>query len=199
MVKHTDSLATLDQELFPGLREEKDRKRWWLRKWAFAIMLSLGLAICSGRVWLTGGEQVHYFAEQAPPQNIAQNQLITRTSQAPWLGERQRAISDTVAATKAIPKGTLVPVEIESAQFGGMGHARILARTQAYVFPDKTVVIPAGSEVRGIAGRHGDMWEIHWNSVSVLSVGGRQADIQAVSEIPGKASLNGRSLLVKAN
>jgi hypothetical protein len=198
MLKHTDGLTTLDQELFPGLREEDDKKHWRLQKWAFVITLALVLVLCSGKLWLTSRRQATDLADQASPQDVAKNHSAMQTTQASWLDEWETTISRTFTASKAIPKGTLIPVEIESAQPGRSGRARVLARTKSYVFADKTVMIPPGSEVQGIAQRYGDKWEIHWNSVSVLSVGGRQAEIQAMSEIPGKASLYGRSLLVKA-
>jgi hypothetical protein len=199
MLKHTDGLTTLDQELFPGVREELDTRRWLLRKWVFVLMLSLVMVLCSGEIWLGSGQRATDLAEQASSQHAAQKQLIVRPGDATWLGEWQSTISDTAKTLKAIPKGTLIPVEIESAQFRGTHKVRILARTKSYVFADKTVMIPPGSEVRGIAQRYGDKWKIHWDSVSVLSVGGNQADIQAKSEIPGKESLNGRALLVKTN
>jgi hypothetical protein len=199
MLKHTDGLTTLDQELFPGLREELDNKRWRLRKWAFVLILSLGLALCSGEIWVSSGPRATDLAEQASSQHAAQKQLIVRPGDASFLGEWQSTISKAAKTLKAIPKGTLIPVEIESAQFRGTDKVTILARTRSYVFADKTVMIPPGSEVRGTAQRDGGTWKIHWDSVSVLSVGGSQTDIQAKSEIPGKESLNGRTLLVKAN
>jgi hypothetical protein len=199
MLKHTDGLTTLDQELFPGLREELDKRRWRLQKWAFVLMLSLALALGSGEIWMSSGTQATDLVGQTSSQHAAQKQLIVRPTEAAWLGEWQREIPDAAKTLKAIPKGTLIPVEIESAQFRGADRVSILARTKSYVFADKTVMIPSGSEVRGIAQRDGDTWKIHWDSVSVLSVGGSRTGIQAKSEIPGKESLNGRVLLVKAN
>ena len=199
MLKHTDGLTTLDQELFPGLREELDRKRWRLKKWAFVLMLSVVMVLGSGRLWLTSRKQATDIADQASSQDAVKTHPGEQAAGNSWLGEWQITISDAVKTLRAIPKGTVIPVEIETAQFRGLGQVRILARTKEYVFPEKTVVIPPGSEVRGIAKLNGDKWEIHWDSVSVLSVGGRQAEIQAKNEIPGKESLSGRSLVVKTN
>lgn len=197
MLKHADCLSTQDQERVPRVREERHTRVWILRQWAFAVVLVVATIYCYKRFWLAG-EQVQNMAEQATTQGAGHNQLVAQTSQASWLGKLQGTISQTARGLKAIPKGTLIPVEIESARFGGSGQATVLARAQSYVFPDDTVMIPAGSEVRGIAMRRGDKWEIHWNSISVLSVGGRQADLQAMSEITGKAGLYGASLVVKA-
>jgi hypothetical protein len=198
MLKHTDGLTTLDQELFPGLREENDKKRWRLQKWAFVMTVSMGLALCSGKLWLSSGQQAKDLAGQDSARQAAMNYPIEQAFDTSWLGKLQTTISDTATAWTAIPMGTLIPVEIESAQLRSSGQARILARTKSYVFADKTMMIPPGSEVEGIARRYGDKWKIQWNSVSVLSVGGSQAHIQAINEIPGKAILYGRSLLVKA-
>ncbi|HXH49469.1 MAG TPA: hypothetical protein VNM47_09000 [Terriglobia bacterium] len=199
MLKHTDGLTSLDQELFPGVREELDTRRWLLRKWAFVLMLSVVMVLGSGKLWLTSRKQANDIAEQASSKDAVKILPGEQAADNSWLGEWQITISDAAKTLKAIPKGTVIPVEIESAQFRGLGQVRILARTKAYVFPEKTVMIPPGSEVRGIAKLHGDKWEIHWDSVSVLSVGGSQAEIQAKNEILGKESLNGRSLLVKTN
>jgi hypothetical protein len=199
VMKYIDGLSTVDQELFPGLREEHDKKRLRLYKCVFVISLGMVLVLCYGQLWETTGQQAQTFAKKTSAQGAAMNYSREQTTQPSWLSDLQTTISDTFPALKMIPKGTMIPVEIESAQFGGGGRATILARTKSYVFTDNTVVIPPGSKIQGIAQRIGDKWEIRWNKVSVLSVGGQQAAIQAMNEIRGKASLYGRSLLVEAN
>lgn len=217
MLKHSLSLATLDRELFPGVREEKDTRLWLLRKWAFAVILSVGLVYWSGALWQTsGGKEIKTLAGKASLQDAPRHPLLTGTQAAAY-GKLQAAnrkaspaaqaarhvkskaaVSDAARAAVVIPKGTLIPVKIESTRLIGLGQTVILARTRSYVLPDKTVLIPAGSQVEGMAQRRAGRWEIHWHSVSVVSAGGGEAEIQAMNEIPAKASLYGRSLLVKA-
>ncbi|TAM82169.1 MAG: hypothetical protein EPN47_09480 [Acidobacteria bacterium] len=198
MLKHSECLSTLDQELFPGIREEKDTKRWLLRKWAFAMMLGAALVYWFGPLWQTGGQQVKAIVGKTSLQDAAQDRSIVQTTQPSWLGGLKTSVSRNARASMVIPKGTLIPVEIEATQLGGLGQTVIRARTKSYVFPDKTVMIPAGSEVEGTAQRFGRKWEIRWDSVSVLSAEGRRADLEAMNEVPGTAGLYGKSLLVKA-
>lgn len=199
MLKHSLSLSTLDQELFPGVREEKDTRLWLLRKWAFAIILSVGLVYWTGPLWQTGTQRVEAITGKPSLQNSAYHPSIAQSAHASVRpGKSKTSVSETARASVLIPKGTLIPVKIESTQSRGLGQTRIVARTKSYVFRDETVMIPAGSKVEGTARRYGNKWEIHWHSVSVVSAEGREADIQAMNEIPGKASLYGRSLLIKA-
>jgi len=114
-------------------------------------------------------------------------------SQSPSLGEFQATISGVLRAPMIIPSGTMMPVVIESTQFHGSGQISVLARTTSDLFPNKAVVIPAGSQVQGIAQRVGKKWKIYWNSVSVR---GRRAKITGTDEVPETESLEGRSMLV---
>ena len=135
MLKHTDGLTTLDQELFPGLREEDDKKRWRLRKWVFVLMLSMVLVLCSGKFWLTSRKQATDLADQTSPQNAAQKQLIVRPSDAGWLGEWQAAISDAAKTLKAIPKGTLIPLRLTHEDLANLiGTTRETVTTQMIRF-----------------------------------------------------------------
>lgn len=199
MLKHSECLSTIEQELFPGVREETDTRRWLLRKWAFAVVLSAALVYWSGALWQAGGQQVENIAGKSSLQKNPQHRFLARTTQALWIDNLRTSISDTAKTSMVIPKGTVIPVKIESTQLGGLGQTVIRARTRSYVFPDKAVLIPAGSRVEGMAKRRGGKWEIHWNSVSVVSVDGQEADIQAMNRIPGKANLYGRSLLIRVN
>lgn len=111
----------------------------------------------------------------------------------PSLGEFQATISGVLRAPIVIPSGTLMPVVIESAQFHGSGQVSLVARTTSDLFPNKAVVIPAGSEVEGIAQRVGENWKIYWSSVSVR---GRRATITGTNEVPEAGSLQGSSVVV---
>lgn len=189
----------MEQELFPAVREERDTRRWLLRKWAFAMALSAALVYWSGALWQAGGQQVENIAGKSPLHSGAPNRFLARTTQMSWISGLRNSVSQTSRPSMVIPRGTVIPVKIESTQLGGLGQTVIRARTRSYVFPDKAVLIPAGSRVEGMAQRRGGKWEIHWNSVSVVSVDGQEADIQAMNSIPGKANLYGRSLLIRAN
>lgn len=214
MLKHSPSLSTLDQELFPGVREEKDTRLWLLRKWVFAMILSIALVYWSGPVWQTGAQRVEAVTGTPSLHHSAHRQYIAQAAQASLRpgrsktsaqaayasgrpGPSQTSTPGTARASVVIPRGTLIPVEIESTRLRGRGQTVILARTRSFVFPDQAVLIPAGSQVEGTAQRHAGKWEIHWHSVSVVSAEGREADIQARNEIPVQASLDGRSLLIK--
>ena len=113
--------------------------------------------------------------------------------QSPSLGEFQTTVSSVARAPIVIPSGTALPVVIESAQFHGAGQVAVTARTTSDLFPSKAVVIPAGSQVQGIAQRVGNNWKIYWNSVSVR---GRQAKISGTNQVPEAESLQGSSLEV---
>lgn len=214
MLKHSDCLSTLDQELFPGVREEKDTRLWLLRKWAFAIILSVGLVYWTGPLWQTGAHRVEAITGPSL-QNSVHHRSIAQSAHASVQpgrsktsaqaaqasmrqGKSPTSASETARASVLIPKGTVIPVKVESTRPGARGQTVILARSRSFVLPDKTVMIPAGSQIEGMAHQRAGKWEIHWHSVSVLSAGGSQADIQAMNEIPGKTSLYGRSLLIKA-
>ena len=126
------------------------------------------------------------------PLGALQTGTSTQTlRQSPALGEFQATISGVLRAPMVIPQGTMMPVVIESAQFHGAGQVSVLARTTSDLFPNKAVVIPAGSEVQGIAQRVGGNWKIYWNSVSVR---GRRATITGTNEVPEAGNLQGRSL-----
>jgi len=112
-------------------------------------------------------------------------------SQSPTLGEFRTTLSGAMAAPIVIPAGTSIPVVIRSTQFQGAGQAVVVARTSSDLFPSKAVVIPAGSEVVGVAQRHGPQWKIYWHSISVR---GRRAHFSATSKVPAEG-LKGRALV----
>lgn len=114
-------------------------------------------------------------------------------SQSPSLDEFQTTVSGVLRAPIVIPSGTSMPVVIESTQFHGAGQVSVTARTTSDLFPNKAVVIPAGSEVQGIAQRVGKNWKIYWNSVSVR---GRRANITGTNQVSEGETLKGSSLEV---
>lgn len=115
-------------------------------------------------------------------------------SQSPTLGEFQMTVSGVVAAPVVIPAGTSIPVVIVSTEFQGAGQAIVIARTTSDLFPSKSVVIPAGSQVVGNAQRQGTKWKIYWNSVSMR---GRTAHLSATSETSVTAGLEGQTMDVQ--
>jgi hypothetical protein len=116
---------------------------------------------------------------------------ITRS---PSLGEFQMTVSGAVAAPIVIPSGTTIPVVIVSTEFQGAGQAVVIARTTSDLFPGKSVVIPAGSQVVGNAQRQGTKWKIYWSSVSVR---GRPAHLSATSETSVTEDLKGQAMFVQ--
>ncbi|HEX5412219.1 MAG TPA: hypothetical protein VFZ27_10185 [Terriglobia bacterium] len=130
--------------------------------------------------------------------HTAHGQSPVRAAQASVRGRSKPSTQEAAKAYMIIPKGTVIPVKIASTRLGDRGQTVIMARTKTFVLPDKAVMIPAGSPVEGTAQRRGGKWEIQWHSISVLSATGREADIQAMNEVPGKVSLDGSSLLIKA-
>lgn len=130
--------------------------------------------------------------------NLPLGALTTGTEstigQSPSLGEFQMTISTAVAAPIVIPAGTLLPVVIVSTEFQGVGQAVVVARTTSDLFPDKALVVPAGSQVVGNAQRAGTEWKIYWNSVSLR---GSQAHLSAVSQVPEAEGLKGRTLMIE--
>ncbi|HET7100327.1 MAG TPA: hypothetical protein VFJ52_04180, partial [Terriglobia bacterium] len=116
-------------------------------------------------------------------------------SQSPSLGEFQMTVSGVAAAPIVIPSGTSIPVVIVSTEFQGAGQAVVIARTTSDLFPSKSVVIPAGSQVVGNAQRQGTQWRIYWDHVSVR---GRPAHLSgAHNEVSSGESLKGQAMVVQ--
>ena len=85
-----------------------------------------------------------------------------------------------------------LPVSIAYAESRGVGLAHVYGRTTAQLFPNPTVVIPAGSEVEGEAVLSGGAWTIHWDEVSVRGV---HATISATTIEPS-GGLRGRNVIL---
>lgn len=115
-------------------------------------------------------------------------------NRSPSLGEFQMTVSGAVAAPIVIPSGTSIPAVIVSTEFQGAGQVVVIARTTSDLFPSKSVVIPAGSQVVGNAQRQGTNWKIYWSTVSVR---GRPAHLSATSEIPVTEGLKGQAMFVQ--
>jgi len=105
----------------------------------------------------------------------------------------QRDISDSLSSPLSIPRGTAIPVTIKSAQSTGARRIAVRGRTSTDLFPNLSLVIPAGSAVSGIAERVGDSWTISWTGVSIS---GRQVVLSARNSEPVAKTLEGRSLVV---
>jgi hypothetical protein len=105
----------------------------------------------------------------------------------------QRDVSTALNGPLTIPRGTAIPVAIKSTQLAGLRHMDIKGRTTSDLFPNSGLVIPAGSDVAGMAERIGDSWKISWKEVSIR---GKQVLLSARSTAPAAGSLQGRVLVV---
>jgi len=61
------------------------------------------------------------------------------------------------------------------------------------LFPNRKLIIPAGTEVEGEAVLSAAMWTIHWDELNVRGV---HAPISATNQ-ESEGSLRGRSLVLK--
>jgi hypothetical protein len=130
------------------------------------------------------------------PPNLAQLQTLEGGGGNPVgtvpLGGFQKYVATLVDARIRIPHGLNIPVSIAYTESGGVGRVHVYGKTTAQLFPNKSVVIPMGTEVEGEAVLSGGSWTIHWDEVSVRGV---HAQISAVShELEG--SLRGRNLIL---
>ncbi len=90
-----------------------------------------------------------------------------------------------------IPRGTSIPLVIQSVEPRGAGRVRVLARTTVSVYPSSKAIVPAGSRVEGTATLVSRAWKIHWTE---LDIRGTRVPISAHSEEPAGESLRGRVL-----
>ncbi len=97
-------------------------------------------------------------------------------------------VAHIVSAGIQIPSGLSIPVSISYAESRGSGRAHIYGKTTAQLFPNPTLVIPAGTEVEGEAVSGGGGWTIHWDEVNVRGV---HAGISATNNEPA-GNLSGR-------
>jgi hypothetical protein len=111
------------------------------------------------------------------------------------LTQFRQQLSTAIAAPLVIPKGTSIPLVIETTEFEGVGRMHVLGRTTADLFPNSKTVIPAGTQVEGNAQKWQGAWKIYWNQVSVRGV---SIAISATSE-EFSEGLRGRSIMVRVN
>ncbi len=92
-----------------------------------------------------------------------------------------------------VPHGLELSVAIISTEPRGTGRMRVYGRTTTALFPSRSLVIPAGTEVEGEAVLLSAMWTIHWDELSVRGV---HAAISATNE-EAEGTLRGRSLVLQ--
>jgi len=110
----------------------------------------------------------------------------------PW-NQFSQQLSAALAAPLVVPRGTSIPIVIETTEFEGVGRMRVVGRTTATLFPNSTTAIPAGSTVEGSAQRWQGAWKVYWTQVSVHGV---SIPISGSSEEFSEA-LRGRSMMVR--
>ncbi len=102
-------------------------------------------------------------------------------------------VANIVEAGIQIPHGLSMSVAILSTQSRGTGHLHIYAKTRTDMFPNKSLVIPAGTEVEGEAVLTNSIWTINWDELNVRGV---HAQISAINR-ESEGSLRGRSLVIQ--
>ncbi len=106
----------------------------------------------------------------------------------------QQRLSGLLRAPLAISKNTSIPVTIRATEFRGVARLRVLGQTAADIYPDTSLVIPAGSPVEGTAELVAGKWRIRWTQVLIR---GAPIRISASSEEPSGESLRGRTVIIK--
>ncbi len=109
------------------------------------------------------------------------------------LAQFRQQLSTALSAPVVIPRGTSVPLTIESTESRGVGRLRVSGRTARDIYPNSKTVIPAGSPIQGTAQLVSGVWKIHWTEVSVR---GTRVPISASSKQPRGESLRGRTVIV---
>ena len=109
------------------------------------------------------------------------------------LNQFRQQLSAAQASPMVVPKGTSIPVVIESTEFEGVGRMRVVGRTTADLLPNSKTAIPAGSIVEGSAQKWQGVWKVYWTQVSVHGV---STPISGSSEEFGEG-LRGRSMMVR--
>jgi hypothetical protein len=91
-----------------------------------------------------------------------------------------------------IPHGLNIPVSIASTESNGVGRVYVYGKTTAQLFPNRSVVIPVGTEVAGEGILSDGNWTIRWDEISVRGV---HAEISAISH-ESEGSLRGRNVIL---
>ena len=110
------------------------------------------------------------------------------------LTDFERRLATAMRTEPSIPSGTSLKVRVETANSSRAGQLRVLARTDRDVFPSSTAIVPAGSEVAGVAREVAGLWEIHWTAISVH---GLRLPISGVSEGHFGGSLSGADTVIR--
>jgi hypothetical protein len=135
----------------------------------------------------------HAEREQADAVESAERGAAPAGAETVPLSQFNQQLSSAIAAPLVVPKGTSIPLVIETTEFEGVGRMHLVGRTTADLFPDSRTVIPAGSYIEGSAQKWQDVWKIYWTG---LSVRGASIPISASSE-EFSESLRGRSMMVR--
>ncbi len=109
------------------------------------------------------------------------------------LREFRQFLSTALEAPVVIPRGTSMPVAIESTEPRGVARLQVVGRTTSELYPNPGVVIPADSRLEGSARLVSGTWRINWTEVSIRSA---RVAIHAESEEPAGGPLRGRMLVV---
>lgn len=102
-------------------------------------------------------------------------------------------VATLATAPVQIPHGLALSVAIISTEADGVGRLHVYGKTTMNLFPNKNLVIPAGTEVEGEAHLSSSTWTITWDEMNVRGV---HAQIAATNQEP-EGSLRGRSLVLK--
>lgn len=100
----------------------------------------------------------------------------------------QQQISSAMKKPITIPAGTVIPIVVQSVSFNGAGRILVEGETASDVFPNRQIVIPAGSLVDGWGSEVSGHWVLHWTAVSIR---GQQASISATNRVSAMPSLQG--------
>lgn len=111
------------------------------------------------------------------------------------LNEFQQQVYTDLQKPLAIPAGARIPLVVRSMSFNGVGRILVEAQTVGDLYPNRNVVIPAGSVVDGWGAEALGRWIIHWTAISI---GNRQARIAATSEASAGISLQGERFIAVA-
>jgi hypothetical protein len=104
------------------------------------------------------------------------------------MSEFRQQVTGALSAPLTIPRGTSIPVAIDSTDFQGVGRLDLQGHVASDLFPDAGSVIPAGSRIRGEAERVSGTWKIRWTEMEIR---GTRVELSAGSEEPAEGSLRG--------
>jgi len=108
------------------------------------------------------------------------------------LPQFRQTVASVLRAPPVVPAGTRLPLTIVLAESEGVGRLYVEARTTADVYPNRQLLVPAGSEIKGEGMLADGTWKILWASVAV---GGRRVPVTARNELTAGESLPGMRLV----